>query len=92
MYPQYERSKVFDLGLKEVQDIGVGFINGVWNDFDEAYQNALHISELAGGYNVHAVYNATHGKYPDLKECKMGLKYIATEPVKQLHNMWNSFF
>lgn len=31
-------------------------------------------SRVAGGYNIHAVYNATHGKAADLKECKMGLK------------------
>ncbi|MCH9628216.1 MAG: hypothetical protein S4CHLAM2_18720 [Chlamydiales bacterium] len=92
MYPNYERSKVFSLGLKETKDIGIGFINGIWNDFDGAYQSALHISELTDGYNIHAVYNATHGRCSDLKECKMGLKYIATEPVIQLHTMWNSFF
>ena len=40
----------------------------------------------------HAVFNATHGKCVDLKECKKGLDYIATEPVRQLHKMWNSFF
>ncbi len=28
----------------------------------------------------------------DLPECLMGLNYIATEPVRQLHKMWNSFF
>ena len=28
----------------------------------------------------------------DLPECLMGLDYIATEPVRQLHKMWNSFF
>jgi hypothetical protein len=52
----------------------------------------MYLSELAGGYNVHAVYNATHGKPHALLECGMGLNYIATEPVRQLHKMWNSFF
>jgi pimeloyl-ACP methyl ester carboxylesterase len=28
----------------------------------------------------------------DLKESKMGLNYIATEPVRQLHKMWNNYF
>lgn len=92
MYPQYEHSQIFDLGLKETKDMGVGFINGVWNDFDGAYQNALYVSKLAGGLNVHAVYNATHGACSDLNECRMGLKYTATQPVKLLHAMWNSFF
>lgn len=92
MYPDYEPSSVFDLGLRETQDIGIGFINGVWNDFDGAYKNAKYLSKLAGDYNIHAVYNATHGKYPDLKECRLGLNYVATEPVRLLHKMWNSFF
>jgi len=38
-----------------------------------------------------AILNATHGKM-DPPECLMGLDYIVTEPVRQLHNMWNSFF
>ncbi|PJD93788.1 MAG: type IV secretion protein Rhs, partial [Parachlamydia sp.] len=49
-------------------------------------------SKLSGGYNVHAVYNATHEIAVDLNECHMGLNNIATEPVRQLHKMWNSFF
>ena len=28
----------------------------------------------------------------DLIECDMGLDYVATDPVKQLHKMWNGFF
>jgi RHS repeat-associated protein len=92
MYPDYEPSSVYELGLKEIQNIAIGFINGVWNDFNNARANAEHLSKLAGGYNIHAVYNATHGKYPDIKECRMGLNYIATEPVRQLHKMWNSHF
>ena len=47
---------------------------------------------MVGGYNIHAVYNAAHGKSPDLKECQMGLNYVATEPVRLLHKMWNSYF
>ncbi|MCB1181740.1 MAG: DUF687 family protein, partial [Chlamydiia bacterium] len=92
MYPDYEPSRLFDLGLKEAENIAIGFINGVWNDFDSAYNNAKYLSKLTGGYNIHSVYNATHGKSPDLKECRMGLKYTATEPVRLLHKMWNSYF
>lgn len=92
MYPDYETSRLFDLGLKEAENIAIGFINGVWNDFDGAYDNAKYLSKLAGGYNVHAVYNATHGKSSDLKECRMGLTYVATEPVRLLHKMWSSYF
>lgn len=68
-----------------------GIINGIWNNFKGSKEGARYVSRLAGGYNVHAVYNATHGEM-DLPECLMGLDYIATEPVRQLHKMWSSFF
>ena len=71
-------------------DLGIGFINGICNNFKGSKENAEHVSKLAG-YNVHAVYNATHGMM-DIPECLMGLNYIATEPVRQLHRMWNGFF
>lgn len=93
--PYYEPSKTYDLsdqGLSEVPDMEIGFINGIDTSFQEAIASATYISRLAGGYNVHAVYNATHGKTVDLRECDMGLNFIATEPVRQLHKMWNSFF
>jgi hypothetical protein len=42
--------------------------------------------------NVHAVYNAKHGKGPDFKECYLWLLFIAIDPVHQHHKIWNSFF
>ncbi len=67
-------------------DLGIGFINGIWNNLKGSKEGAEYVSRLAGGYNVHAVYSATHGDM-DLPECLMGLNYIATEPVRQLHKM-----
>jgi hypothetical protein len=93
--PFYERSKTYDLsnqGLPELLDMGIGFTNGMDNPFKAAQASAGHISKLARGVNVHAVYNATHGIFVDPVECLIGLHYIATEPVRQLHKMWNSFF
>lgn len=90
--PYFEGSSVYDLGLPDLPDMEIGFINGIDTSKTEAEEHARYISRLAGGYNVHGVYNATHGKDVDLIECGMGLNYIATEPVHQLHKMWNSFF
>ncbi|WP_042282548.1 RHS repeat-associated core domain-containing protein [Candidatus Protochlamydia sp. R18] len=73
-------------------DLEIGFINGIWNDYKGAKAGAQYLFKLAGGHNVHGVYNATHGTSVDGYECIMGLNYIATEPVRQLHIMWNSFF
>lgn len=90
--PYYERSKVYDLNLPESPDLGIGFVNGMGNTYEHARGSTSYISRLASGYNVHGVYNATHGTMADLQECRMGLKHIATEPVRQLHKMWNNFF
>jgi RHS repeat-associated protein len=93
--PYYEPSKIYDLsseGLLDLPDMELGYINGINTTFLEAKKNAMHLSKLAGGCNIHAVYNATHGSFIDLIECRMGLNHIATDPVRQLHKMWNDFF
>lgn len=95
LYPGYDPSKTYDLsgeGLVDLSDREIGYINGIDNSFQDAYDTARYISVLSGGCNVHGVYNATHGKMADLEESKMSLNYIATNPVRQLHEMWNTFF
>lgn len=84
-------SRIGETGGRIAVDIGLGFINGIWNTFESAQASAEYLSRLSGGYNVHFVYNATHG-LRDASEYFMGLRHIATEPVRQLHAMWNSFF
>lgn len=91
----YDNSTCYDLSVNGLpnlpNDLEIGFINGIWNNFESSKAGAEYVSRLAGGYNIHAVYNATHGNQ-DVPECLKGLGYIATEPVRQLHKMWNSFF
>lgn len=88
----YKSSKVYQVDGEERSDLGIGFANGMGNDFESARASAEYLSRLAGGYCVHAVYNATHGHRTDLLECKLGLSFIATKPVRLIHQMWNSFF
>lgn len=91
----YEPSRIFDLSDLDVIDspnIGIGWINGIDNTYLESKESALYISKLSQGYNIHAVYNATHGGTTDVKEARQGLKYIATTPVRLLHKLWNDFF
>lgn len=85
-------AKVFDLGLQDKDDLGIGFVNGICTTEERAMDCALHISRLAEGLNVHAVLNPTHGFTTDIAESKIGLNYIVTNPVFQIHAMWNSFF
>jgi hypothetical protein len=47
---------------------------------------------LAGGYNVHGAYNATHGKAIDAYEYAFNRLGVATPPVRCLHEKWDAFF
>ena len=88
-HPCEVQSKIFDLGLPEPSVGRIMFINGMWNTYKDALGNVEHLSQLCGGHNVHAVYNATHGKKVDAVEGKTGLSFIATTPVRLLHQQWN---
>ena len=94
--PATERSRPYDLRnltLPELPpDLGIGFINGIMNPYEDSQGGALHISRLSGGFNIQGVYNQTHGFLRDPLECLRGLNYVATEPVRQLHRLWSSFF
>ncbi len=85
-------SSIYDLGFEEPPKGRIGIINGILNNFCHAYSNALRLSHLAGGYNVHGVHNATHGIFADFRECQMGLEGKCTAPVWHLHQMWDDFF
>ena len=93
--PSEEMSSVSHLGADhpEPPTGRIGYINGILTNYPLAYQNALHVSLLSGGYNVHITHNATHGAFNDVLECKKGLfDRVATEPVACLHTMWDEFF
>jgi len=80
LLPYYERSSIFDLNRPEVQNRMLVYINGIGNTREAARQNAIYISDLAGGVNVHVIHNATHGSTLDIKELRMNMRGIATEP------------
>jgi RHS repeat-associated protein len=93
--PYNPPSKLFDLseeGMFDVPGLGLGFLNGMDNDFKEFKESVRYLSRLAGGKNIHAVYNATHGKDIDLIECKKGRNHIATNPVMLIKKIWDNFF
>lgn len=91
----YPGSSCYDLScegfLELPPDVGIGFINGIWNNLDDSVDNARYLARMSG-YNIRGVYNATHGSINDIGECKLGLNFKATEPVRQLHKMWYNFF
>lgn len=70
----------------------IGYMNGIQNKYLEAKESAIYISKLAGGAEIHFIYNATHGFIEDLGECIMGLFGYATPPIRELHKAWSAFF
>ncbi|MBA3602345.1 MAG: RHS repeat-associated core domain-containing protein [Parachlamydiaceae bacterium] len=88
----WDNSRCYNLGRDPLPEgRGIGWINGNANRFEDSMANALYISDIAGGYDIDCVYNATHGTYNDLKESLYGLNYTATEPVRELHKIWDNF-
>lgn len=92
LQPWYPQSKGLTLGKPDVSNVGIIFVNGINNSEQDTYKNMEYISQLSGGYNVEAVYNATHHVSMDLVECALNLCYIATPPVRELHKKWDEFF
>jgi len=88
----HPRSYIYDLNRPELSDLMINQINGINTSRIEARERAIYTSDLVGGINIHAVYNTNNGFFPKLLECWMGLNFIATDPVRQLHKMWNSYF
>ena len=87
-----EKSYNFDLGLPELPVGEIGRINGVYNSALDVKLSALRLSEMAGGVNTHATYNASHGKYHDMHESVMNMRGINTEPVWQIQKRWDRYF
>lgn len=91
--PPKRRSRIADLGLPEPPgEVKIVYTNGINTSFEEALENAHYLSRLAGGYNVHIAYNATHGCLVDLVECGLGLCHVATDPVLLLRELWDRHF
>lgn len=89
----WNSSKTFDLGLPELPKGQMGFINGMATKEFTAKDHAIYLSKLAGGYNIHAVYNATHTMVIDTIACaKEMYNFSAPAPVCKLHQTWDAFF
>lgn len=89
------KSHIYDLSSeKEFQTLSKGLIlfnNGILTSVEEAKDHARYLARLSGGYNIHGVYNATHGNYVDAVEYLLNKDYYATPPIRQLHKKWDSF-
>lgn len=86
------RSVPYEAGLIELDNGGIGFINGINNLEEEARQHALRLSRYAQGIKIHGIYNATHSAPIDVLECVLGQCRIHTPPVQLLKDQWDQFF
>lgn len=83
-----EQSRVFDLELPEFCDSRVIYMNGINTNLLKHKETAQTLCKMYG-YNIHSIYNATHGIPTDLWESCLGTFHIATPPVRLLHQKWN---
>lgn len=96
------RSRRFDLGLPELPNgRGIGFHNGIMNDWEDCRNSVEYLSKLSGGFNVKGSYGASlsvvgNGLYTrlenDLIACIYALKYSDTGRIFPIHDMWNDHF
>lgn len=90
--PQREISRPHDLGLPELPDRIVIQINGIMNSFEEAQSHLGYLSKMYDGYNVHGIYNATHGFHRDGRQVRLSLLRKYTNPEKELYHKLSSYF
>ena len=99
--PFGNKSRIFNLSdesqFQELEKGMIMFINGMNTSLEEALSHATYIANLAGGYNVHGVYNASHGPFTifpawDLVESVLNTICFATPPVRLLHQQWDAYF
>ncbi len=92
-YAQNNRSRRYDLGRPELPNgLRISYLNGIGNEFADSRKSAIHISDLAGGYNVHAIYGSTMGFIRDVDSYNRARNHEDTGRVRLLHEDWNEHF
>lgn len=88
----YEPSHRFDLGRPETPDRRIVYMGGINNDKNAHIDHANYISKMAGGNNINIIYNATHGGCFDALQAQDSLKYVCTNPERELvHDIFDYF-
>lgn len=86
-------SCIFDLKRPNLGCGQIGFHNGMGCPFEEAKNNALHISNTyAHGYNLHCTYSATITSHFDLMSAALSQGGTIVPATLQLLEQWQDFF
>jgi RHS repeat-associated protein len=86
-FPMY--SSVSTVGTPIYKNIGIGYINGIFNSLDDARGTGQMLSDLANGHEVTVVHNASFGLLFDPFECFLGLCGVITTPAFLLAKTWH---
>ncbi len=81
----------YEIGSIDLDNGGIGFINGINNNEGVAKEHAIRISQYAKGAKIYGVYNATHSALIDILECILGHCQLYSPPVQMLRNQWDQF-
>ncbi|GAB4187119.1 MAG: hypothetical protein Tsb0015_05540 [Simkaniaceae bacterium] len=93
-----ERPKNFSLQdhtgfpLKTQDGFGLGFTNGIKNNFSTCLKNTQYLSRLSGGYDITATHIPTGGLLKDLARCDFHLNLVSTQSVQKIKSKWMNFF
>jgi len=60
------KPRKFHLNRPEHSHNRITWANGIANKFSDSHASAMRISDIAGGYNVHGMYNSSEGVFMDL--------------------------
>jgi hypothetical protein len=85
-------STTYQVGSRELPNIGIGFINGINNSREAALNNTIRLHQYTPGLKIHAVYNATHWPIVDTAECIASRLGVHTPPVILVQKVWKHFF
>ncbi|MBI5346931.1 MAG: hypothetical protein HZB76_07310 [Chlamydiae bacterium] len=85
-------SNIYDLCLPELDNGMIGFSNGIRTSLEEASHHAKIISDLANGFNVHYLYNASYNFVIDLMKVYNDIRGKSSLHVQLLQQKWRKFF
>lgn len=90
--PNDSKSHIYTVPGRIHPKMAIAFCNGICNSSDGAREGAENVSKIAGGSQVRGVYNCTFGGVLDVVECAIGLMRLDTDPVNELHKLWDAEF
>ena len=88
-----KKDKIFFCGSKQIAELGIGFVNGILNSLQDAYNSTKKIAEMLDDHFVTFLYNESNGFICDLIRCAAELYFHWKSPaVIELQNKLMAYF